>query len=128
MGVTAIPKGYVEIRDGVYERIDVIQRTFLDAKSTSGNRKPKRPVRNESLAKDEGKEKNTGRIHIRFTVKRKRLIDPDNIIAKYLIDCLRYAGAIPDDRQKDVSLEVRQEKTREEEETLIELFHESAGV
>lgn len=128
MGVTAIPKGYVEIRDGVYERIDVIQRTFLDAKSTSGNRKSKRAVRNESLAKDEGKEKNAGRIHIRFTVKRKRLIDPDNIIAKYLIDCLRYAGAIPDDRQKDVSLEVRQEKTREEEETLIELFHESAGV
>lgn len=128
MGATAIPKGYVEIRDGVYERIDVIQRTFLDAKSASGNRKPKRAVRNEPLAKDEGKEKNTGRIHIRFTVKRKRLIDPDNIIAKYLIDCLRYAGAIPDDRQKDVSLEVRQEKTREEEETLIELFHESAGV
>jgi hypothetical protein len=79
------------------------------------------------LAKNEGKEKNTGRIHIRFTVRRKRLIDPDNIIAKYLIDCLRYAGAIPDDRAKDITLETKQEKTREKEETLIELFHESAG-
>lgn len=123
-----IPKGYVEIREGVYERIDVIQRTFLDAKSASRNSKPKRAVRNESLAKNEGKEKNAGRIHIRFTVKRKRLIDPDNIIAKYLIDCLRYAGAISDDRAKDITLEIKQEKTREEEETLIELFYESAGV
>jgi hypothetical protein len=26
---TAIPAGYVEVRKGVYERIDVIQRAFL---------------------------------------------------------------------------------------------------
>ena len=123
-----VPAGYVEVRKGVYERIDVVQTTLLDVKSSSRNSKPKRAVRNEPLAKNEGKEKNAGRIHIRFTVKRKRLIDPDNIIAKYLIDCLRYAGAISDDRAKDITLEVKQEKTREEEETLIELFHESAGV
>lgn len=124
----SVPKGYVEIREGVYERIDVLQRTFLNTKSPCRNRKPKRPIRDESLAKDEGKEAGTGRIHIRFTVRRKRLIDPDNIIAKYLIDCLRYAGAIPDDRAKDITLEIKQEKTREEEETLIELFHESTGI
>jgi hypothetical protein len=126
--MNAVPAGYVEVRKGVYERIDTVQRAFLDLKSGSRNSKPKRPVRNEPLAKNEGKEKNTGRIHIRFTVYRKRLIDPDNIIAKYLIDSLRYAGAIPDDRAKDITLEIKQEKTREEEETLIELFYESAGV
>jgi hypothetical protein len=121
-----LPAGYVEVRKGVYERIDVVQRAFLDAKSSRRNSQPKRTVQHEPLAKNAGKEKNTGRIHIRFTVYRKRLIDPDNIIAKYIIDCLRYAGAIPDDRAKDITLEIKQEKTREEEETLIELFYESA--
>jgi len=124
---TSVPKGYVEVREGVYERIDVIQRAFLDRKSASRNPKPKRSVRNESLAKGNGEKENTGRIHIRLTARRKRLIDPDNLIFKYHIDCLRYAGAIPDDREGDVTIETHQEKTRGQEETLIELFyHESA--
>ena len=126
MGAT-LPAGYVEVRKGVYERIDVIQRAFLDRKSTSRNPKPKRPVRNEPLAKSNGEKENTGRIHIRLTARRKRLIDPDNLIFKYHIDCLRYAGAIPDDREGDVTIETHQEKTRGQEETLIELFrYESA--
>ena len=123
----ALPAGYVEVRKGVYERIDVVQRAFLNNKSASRNTKSKRPVRNEPLAKGNGKKENTGRIHIRLTARRKRLIDPDNLIFKYHIDCLRYAGAIPDDREGDVTIETRQEKTRGQEETLIELFrHESA--
>lgn len=121
MGV-ALPAGYVEVRKGVYERIDVVQRTFLNNKSSSRNPKPKRSVRNESLAKGNGEKENTGRIHIRLTARRKRLIDPDNLIFKYHIDCLRYAGAIPDDREGDVTIETHQEKTRGQEETLIELF------
>ena len=124
--MNAIPAGYVEVRKGVYERIDVIQRAFLDNKSGVRNAKPKRSVRNEPLAKGNGKKENTGRIHIRLTARRKRLIDPDNLIFKYHIDCLRYAGAIPDDREGDVTIETHQEKTRGQEETLIELFHESA--
>lgn len=128
MGV-ALPAGYVEVRKGVYERIDAIQRALLDRKSSSSNPKPKRPVRNESLAKGNGKKENTGRIHIRLTARRKRLIDPDNLIFKYHIDCLRYAGAIPDDREGDVTIETHQEKTRGQEETLIELFrHEPVAV
>ena len=117
-----IPAGYVEVSKGVYERIDTIQRTLLNRKSASSNAKPKRAVRNEPLAKGGGKKEDTGRIHIRLTARRKRLIDPDNLVFKYFIDCLRYAGAIPDDRAEDVTIETRQEKTREEEETLIELF------
>ena len=126
---TAIPAGYVEVRKGVYERIEVIQRTFLDHKGPIRNPKPKRPVLNEPLAKGNGKKEDTGRIHIRLTARRKRLIDPDNLIFKYHIDCLRYAGAIPDDREGDVTIETHQEKTRGEEETLIELFrHEPVGL
>ena len=121
-----IPAGYVETSKGVYERIDIIQRTFLDSKGSSRNPKPKRPVRDEPLAKGGGEKENTGRIHIRLTARRKRLIDPDNLVFKYFIDCLRYAGAIPDDRAEDVTIETKQEKTRQKEETVIELFREPA--
>ena len=127
MGV-ALPAGYVEVRKGVYERIDVIKRAFLDNKSPVRNTKPKRAVRHEPLAKGNSKKEGSGRIHIRLTARRKRLIDPDNLVFKYHIDCLRYAGAIPDDRESDVTIETRQEKTRGQEETLIELFHESGSV
>jgi hypothetical protein len=130
---TTIPAGYVEVRKGVYERRDLIKKgevgrkTFSNNQGASGNPKPKRPILNEPLAKGNGKKENTGRIHIRLTARRKRLIDPDNLIFKYHIDCLRYAGAIPDDREGDVTIETHQEKTRGQEETLIELFRHDAA-
>jgi len=123
-----LPSGYVEVRKGVYERRDRIKATLPNNQGASPNPKPKRPVRNEPLAKNCGKKENTGRIHIRLTARRKRLIDPDNLVFKYFIDCLRYAGAISNDRAEDVTIEARQEKTRGEEETLIELFHDATAV
>jgi hypothetical protein len=130
--MNAIPAGYVETKKGVYVRRDLIKKGAVGRKTiphnqgASLNPKPKRSIRNESLAEGGSKKENTGRIHIRLTARRKRLIDPDNLIFKYFIDCLRYAGAIPDDRAEDVTIEARQEKTRGEEETLIELFNEPA--
>jgi len=126
--VNAIPAGYVETSKGVYVRRDLIKPTIPNRKSGSSDAKPKRPIRNEPLAKTGGKKENTGRIHIRLTARRKRLIDPDNLVFKYFIDCLRYAGAIPDDRAEDVTIETKQEKTRQKEETIIELFRESVAV
>jgi hypothetical protein len=129
----ALPAGYVEVRRGVYERIDTIKRrksskkTVLPIKGSSGDGKPKRVVRNEPLAKNEGKKENSGRVHVRITVFRKRLTDPDNNNCKWIIDCLRYSGVLRDDREEDVTLEIRQEKTRGQEETLIELFHHESG-
>ena len=63
-----------------------------------------------------------GKFRISVTGRRRRLIDPDNLCPKYLIDCLRYAGAIPDDRAQDIELSVRQEKigSKEEEVTIVE--------
>jgi len=123
-----LPAGYVEVSKGVYERRDRIKKAIPNNQSASPNPKPKRPVRNEPLAKIGGKKENTGRIHIRLTARRKRLIDPDNLVFKYFIDCLRYAGAIPDDRAEDVTIEARQEKTRQKEETIIELFNDAKAV
>ena len=126
--MNSIPAGYVETSKGVYVRRDLIKPTVPNSKSGSSNPKSKRPIRNEPLAKTGGKKENTGRIHIRLTARRKRLIDPDNLVFKYFIDCLRYAGAIPDDRAEDVTIETKQEKTRQKEETIIELFRESVAV
>mgnify|MGYP000155408296 CR=1 FL=1 len=126
--MNTIPAGYVETSKGVYVRRDLIKPTVPNRKSGSSNPKSKRTIRNEPLAKTGGKKENTGRIHIRLTARRKRLIDPDNLVFKYFIDCLRYAGAIPDDRAEDVTIETKQEKTRQKEETIIELFRESVAV
>ena len=128
----AIPAGYVETSKGVYERIDTLQRKFmrgkaiLPNKNTSRNRKPKPPVCDGSLGEAKRKTPYTGRIHVRVTVRRKRTTDPDNNTPKYVLDCLRYAQILPDDREQDITLETRQEKTREQEETLIELFRYDA--
>jgi hypothetical protein len=129
-----LPAGYVEVSKGVYERVDVIKKravggkTVLPAKSTSRNSKPKPPVLNGAVGEAGGEKAHTGRILVRITVFRKRLTDPDNNNCKWIIDCCRYAKLLHDDREQDVTLEIRQEKTRGEEETLIELFHDAKAI
>jgi hypothetical protein len=75
----------------------------------------------------EGKAQGTGRVALSFTLRRVRLLDP---CAKYgsckaLIDGLRYAGLIHNDREEDITLEVSQEKVRhfKEEETIIQITY-----
>lgn len=63
--------------------------------------------------------------HVRFTIRRRRLLDPDNAYAsiKDLLDGLRDAGLILDDSEKRITLEVNQEKSSNghQEETIIEI-------
>lgn len=82
-----------------------------------------RSIRHESVGKAEGEEKNSGRIPVRITSFRRRLLDPDNLSAKYFTDCLRYAEMIPNDRPQDIDLTVSQVKVRSklEEHTEIEI-------
>ena len=70
-----------------------------------------------------GAEKNPRRFRIRIIVFRNRLIDPDNSqFSKYWIDCLRYAGAIPDDTAAFVEeVTNRQIFTAGPEKTMIEI-------
>lgn len=65
-----------------------------------------------------------GRVLVRFTSRRRRLIDPDNISVKASLDCLRRAGILANDTAEHVSLETRQEKVGkgEREETVVEIF------
>lgn len=81
------------------------------------------PAGNESLAANQSQEAATGRLHIRFTSVRKRLCDPDNLSEKWLLDALRFTGAIQGDEPDKITLETTQRKCRkgEQEHTLIEI-------
>lgn len=64
----------------------------------------------------------TGRILVRVTSFRRRLLDEDNLAEKYFVDCCRYAGLIASDAPDKTSIEVRQVKVKAGEEgTLIEV-------
>lgn len=65
-----------------------------------------------------------GRVRLRYTIVRRRTLDPENCYTKCFTDCLRAHGIIRDDRDEDIILEVSQRKAAkgEEEETLIEVF------
>lgn len=132
--MTSVPAGYVEVRKGVYERRDVLKKrsvggkTVLPTKNPDSKRKPKQAICNEPLGQNEGKKATKGRILVRITVARKRLTDPCNCTQKYFVDALRHVGLLADDREEDIVLEVRQKKTRGQEETLIELFNGSADI
>ncbi len=79
---------------------------------------------NEPLEADQAKAASASRLHIRFTSARKRLCDPDNLSVKWLLDCLRYCGAIDGDEPDKITLEVAQRKCGkdEQEHTLIEVI------
>lgn len=77
----------------------------------------------EPLETNQAEEAAASRIHIRFVSVRKRLCDPDNLSAKWLLDCLRYCGAIRDDKPENITFEIGQRKCAkgEAEHTTIEL-------
>jgi hypothetical protein len=68
------------------------------------------PVQDDSLGQVEGEASHAARIAVLVVSFRCRLLDPDNLAPKYFIDGLRYAGLIPNDRQEDIELTVRQVK------------------
>lgn len=61
---------------------------------------------------------------VRITSHRKRLLDEDNLCAKYLVDLCRYAGIIPGDSPGTAKIEVAQEKVgpKEPERVTIEIY------
>lgn len=83
---------------------------------------PQPAVQAEPLGQSIGAEESSPRIIVFIKSCRQKLLDPDNLCPKSLIDGLRYAGLIPDDRPEDIELIVRQEKCdRKDERTEIEI-------
>lgn len=69
-----------------------------------------------------------GRVALTITSYRcGRICDPDNVAVKYLVDALRYCGALRDDSCAEITLTIKQERvrTRKEEGTLIEIVPEA---
>lgn len=66
---------------------------------------------------------------IHFTLYRVALLDPDNKWAsvKFLLDAMRYAGLIPNDRECDIEMIVTQQKVahRHLEGTRVEILYPS---
>ena len=63
-----------------------------------------------TLATHEKQEGGAGRVHLRIVSIRKRLLDPDNLSVKWLIDCLRYSKIIRGDEPDKITLQVEQRK------------------
>lgn len=81
---------------------------------------PERPVQDESVEATGRKKGDPARFLVRVTSRRVRLIDPDNLCAKYFIDCARYAGLIPGDAANQIQVQVDQTKVdKADEGTLL---------
>ena len=121
---SAIPAGYIEVREGVYERIS----TKTKRKAPPPLSQP--PLFHEPLSEVEGKEGDPSRLLVCIESCRTRLLDTDNLYggAKFYCDFLRYAGVIPEDTEDQIELKVTQRKIRkgEEEKTIIEVWNRKA--
>ena len=80
-----------------------------------------RAAGNAALGAGESEKGDSGRIHIRFVSVRKRLLDPDNLSEKWLLDCLRNCGAIEGDEPEKIVLETTQRKVAKGEEEKTEI-------
>ena len=85
--------------------------------------KLERAACDEPLATGKGKKEASGRVHFKFVSVRKRLIDPDNVSVKWLLDCCRRIGIVAGDEHDKVTIETAQRKAEngEEEHTIIEI-------
>lgn len=82
---------------------------------------PKQAVLNVSIEPSRGKAAYTGRVTIRIESFRKRLIDPDNLCPKYMVDGLRYANIISGDSAAEVEIVTTQTRVSSKEEERTEI-------
>lgn len=96
----------------------------LKAGGAASGAQPKRRLGNEPVAKVSGAPKATERFLVRIISRRRRSVDPDNLVGKGFVDCLRYSGLIPGDTALLVDYSIRQEKaeSKEAECTIVEVI------
>jgi len=103
-------------------------RSFRIKNSAEGGREPAKPQQNtshEPLAETQVKERNTGKVIIRYTSVTKRPLDSDNACSKYHTDALRYCGVIKGDSFKEAEIITTQRKCNKNESphTIIEITY-----
>ena len=77
--------------------------------------KPKRCARARPLAESQVKANDSRFYLVRVTSVRSRLIDTDNLVPKWHIDALRYAGILPSDAPDKARIETSQRKAKDGE-------------
>lgn len=83
-----------------------------------------RNLRTRPLAKGKTQGGDSGRFLIRVTSHRVRLLDEDNLCAKYVVDCCRYAGLVPGDAPATTQIATGQKKVRSKAEERTEVVIE----
>lgn len=99
-------------------------RANSDSHSSHATSKLERNPSHEPLEKKLLQKADSRPVLVRIVASRKRLIDEDNMCEKFLVDCLRYSGAIPDDSPQDVHIVTTQRKCKTNEAEGVEVFIE----
>ena len=96
---------------------------FIAANSDAGSARPTAVVEpspwNGALAKKKAQRFIGPKFHVRVESVRNRLLDEDNLCAKFHVDLLRYAGIIPGDSPTEVSIQTRQRKAEKGEQEKV---------
>lgn len=79
-------------------------------------------VRVPPLEPPQGETLYSGRVSVRIVSHRRRLLDPDNLCAKWFLDACRYSRLISDDRPEDITYQVSQIKVRTKAEEHTEVI------
>ena len=100
---------------------ETLQNGNTEAHRSSPSAKPKQALLDVPVEPSRGKAAYSGRVTIRIESFRKRLIDPDNLCPKYLVDGLRYANIISGDSAAEVEIVTTQTRvsSKAEERTAI---------
>ena len=96
-------------------------------KSVVQSPQPKPAVFHAPVEPVQGKAFYSGRVLVRITSYRRRLLDPDNLTPKWFLDSCRYSRIISDDRPEDISLQLGQEKVKNKAEERTEILIQPIG-
>lgn len=96
----------------------------IPARSSGAPAKSQRSSGGHPLAAHQDQKARAGTLLVRVIDIRKRMLDDDNAMEKYLVDSLRYAGFIPNDKPPAVRIQTLQRKADkgEAERTIIEVW------
>lgn len=108
------------------ERTNPVQQTFASIQADIGGTPAEleSDFGNGSLAAEEIQGTIGGKLLVRVTSVRTRLLDEDNLCEKYHVDLCRYAGILFKDSPGSVKIEATQRKAGkgEQEKIIIEIF------
>lgn len=114
-----IQKGYIKDAAGNWRRPE---RRRLTSAGDQGTSAQSERIAGDALAQAAPDEAaHSGKFAVCVTSYRKTLLDEDNLVEKYHVDAVRYAGILPGDSPEQASIQVRQVKveTDGEENTRI---------